>query len=71
MTRDNLELRKLERDVIEIRDWPAGFRRTKRPRVSDLKTERNAELDTLGVQRVIAAIVRAAGPTAKARSAAL
>ena len=57
MTGDDLELRKFERDVIEIRDWPAGFRRTKRPRVSDLKTERDAELDTRGRQRVIAAIV--------------
>ena len=62
MSGDDLEFRKFERDVIEIRDWPAGFRRTKRPCVSDLKTERNAELDTLGIQRVIAAIVGRQAP---------
>jgi hypothetical protein len=46
---DDLELRKFQRNVIEIRNWSPRFGRAKEPRVSDLKAEGNAEFDTLGV----------------------
>jgi len=55
---DDDELRKLERDVVEIRNRPARLGRTKRSRVADLEAEWDAELDRFGVQRLIAPIVR-------------
>ncbi len=49
MTGDHLEIWKLQRDVIDVQDWPTRFGRTKRARVPYLKTEWNAQLDTLCV----------------------
>jgi len=52
------QFREIQRHDVQVRDRPARLRRAQRPGVADLQAERNAELDALGVQRVVAAVAR-------------
>jgi len=65
MSGDDLEFRKFERDVIEIRDWPAGFRRTKRPRVFRLEDRKERRARYTRNTAGSSGDHRAANPTAK------
>jgi hypothetical protein len=55
---DHDELRKLEQHVVEVRDRTSGLRRAERAGVTDLRAERDPELDAGRVDRVVAAVVR-------------
>ena len=68
---DDHELGEVERDVVEVRDRPAGLGGAQRPGVADLQAERDAELDALGVERVVAAVVGRQAPQPRDHAQAL
>jgi len=53
-----IEIGEVERHVIEVWDRPARLRRPQRSGVTDLRAKRDAELHALGIERIVAAIVR-------------
>ena len=55
---DDHELRKVERHLVDIGNWPAVLRRAQWAGVTDLRAEGHAEFDTRGIQRVVAAVSR-------------
>jgi hypothetical protein len=57
VTPDDLQVRELERDVVQVGNGAARLRRTERPGVTDLQAEGDAELGALGVEPVVAAVV--------------
>ena len=59
---DDLELRELIGDLVEVWNRAARVARAQRTGVPDLKAKRNAELDALGVDRVVASVVRRESP---------
>ena len=48
--------------MVQVRDRSTGFRGAHRPGVSDLGAERDVELATRGVERVVAAVVGRQAP---------
>jgi len=57
MAADDGELGEIASDLIEIRDGPPRLGRQKGPGVADLEAKRDTEFDTLGIKRIIAAII--------------
>ena len=62
MPGDDRQVRELERHVVEVGDRPPRLRWLQRPRVTRLQAERHAKLRTLGVDRIVAAVVRGQVP---------
>jgi len=58
----DLQLRELERDAVEIRNGPTRLGLAEGAGVANLEAERDAELDALGIEGIVAAIVRGEVP---------
>src|SRR5205823_3200181 len=56
------QLRELERDAVEIRNGATGLGLAEGAGVANLETERDAELDALGIEGIVAAVVRGEVP---------
>jgi hypothetical protein len=57
MAADDAQLGKLERPMVEVRNWPPRLGWRERTGMTDLEADRDVELYALRVQRIIAAIV--------------
>jgi hypothetical protein len=68
---DDHQVREIERHVVEVGDRAAGLRRAQGAGVADLRAERDAQLDTLRVERVVAAVVRRPAPEPRHHAQAL
>src|SRR5207244_4340589 len=62
MTGHNLEIGKFERHIIKIGNWPPRLRRAQRSCVPHLKAKWNPQLNALGIQGIVTAVIRRQTP---------
>src|SRR5262249_57948212 len=58
----DLQLWESQGDLVEVRHRPARLRRHQRPGVTDLRTERDVQLDAFDIERKVELVVRGAIP---------
>jgi len=58
MSGDDGELGKFQRYTVEVGNGPPRLRGTKRSGVADLEAERDAKFDALGIERIVAPVIR-------------